>query len=473
MDNQYCETLVAVDYNRQFHVIFLSHHQTFRFDRSRPNTLPPATESNILNRISLIYRQPTSILKERVCFPMKRYHHSTDRKWLMPLTVLGVLCCIFLLTVGRAKYPAGKVGSSSSSSELRSNSDLGDPLKLPNLPRFAYLISGTKGEVGQVKRLLQAVYHPRNYYLLHLDLEASDAERLELAKYVKSAAIRMFGNVMVIGKADLVTYRGPTMIASTLHGIAVLLKTAGDWDWFVNLSSSDYPLMPQDDILHIFSYLPRDLNFLEHTSSIGWKEFHRARPIIIDPGLYHSKKSGVFPVKEKRSMPACSEWVVLSRSFLEFCVWGWDNLPRTLLMYYTNFLASQEGYFHTVVCNHKDYQNTTVNHDLHYITWDNPPKQNPVSLTSEHFEGMVASGAPFARRFEKGDEVLDRIDRELLGRARNGFTPGGWCMGSGGKDGCAVYGSPDGIKPSVSSKKLEKLLMKLLDSESFRSKQCK
>ncbi|CAN1769866.1 Beta-glucuronosyltransferase GlcAT14A [Linum perenne] len=325
----------------------------------------------------------------------------------MPLTVLGVLCCIFLLTVGRAKYPAGKVGSSSSSSELRSNSDLGDPLKLPNLPRFAYLISGTKGEVGQVKRLLQAVYHPRNYYLLHLDLEASDAERLELAKYVKSAAIRMFGNVMVIGKADLVTYRGPTMIASTLHGIAVLLKT------------------------------------------------------------------------EKRSMPASfkvftgSEWVVLSRSFLEFCVWGWDNLPRTLLMYYTNFLASQEGYFHTVVCNHKDYQNTTVNHDLHYITWDNPPKQNPVSLTSEHFEGMVASGAPFARRFEKGDEVLDRIDRELLGRARNGFTPGGWCMGSGGKDGCAVYGSPDGIKPSVSSKKLEKLLMKLLDSESFRSKQCK
>lgn len=26
------------------------------------------------------------------------------------------------------------------------------------------------------------------------------------------------------------------------------------------------------DLLHIFSYLPRDLNFLEHTSNIGWKE---------------------------------------------------------------------------------------------------------------------------------------------------------------------------------------------------------
>ncbi|CAN0926631.1 Beta-glucuronosyltransferase GlcAT14C [Linum grandiflorum] len=413
---------------------------------------------------------------------MKRYHHTTDRKWLMPLTVLGVICCIFLLTSGRTKYPAAKNPASSSSfGELRSSSfssgvDLGDPLKLPKLPRFAYLISGTKGEVGQVKRLLQAAYHPRNYYLLHLDLEASDAERVELAKYVKSAAlIRTFGNVMVIGKADLVTYRGPTMIASTLHGIAVLLKMDLDWDWFVNLSSSDYPLMPQDDILHMFSYLPRDLNFLEHTSSIGWKEFHRARPIIIDPGLYHSKKSGVFSAKEKRSMPASfkvftgSEWVVLSRSFLEFCVWGWDNLPRTLLMYYTNFLASQEGYFHTAVCNHKDFQNTTVNHDLHYITWDNPPKQNPVSLTSEHFQDMVASGAPFARRFEKGDKVLDRIDRELLGRASDGFAPGGWCRDTA----CGVYGSSDGIRPSVSSKRLEKLLLRLLHPESFRSKQCK
>jgi len=26
------------------------------------------------------------------------------------------------------------------------------------------------------------------------------------------------------------------------------------------------------DILHIFSYLPRYLNFIEHTSNIGWKE---------------------------------------------------------------------------------------------------------------------------------------------------------------------------------------------------------
>ncbi|KAL5991972.1 Beta-glucuronosyltransferase GlcAT14A [Asimina triloba] len=162
-----------------------------------------------------------------------------------------------------------------------------------------------------------------------------------------------------------------------------------------------------------------------------------------------------------------SAWVVLSRSFLEFCIWGWDNLPRTLLMYYTNFLSSPEGYFHTVICNSKDYQNTTVNHDLHYIMWHTPPRQHPMILTSRHFDGMVESGAPFARKFAKDNPVLDRIDRELLKRSPGGFTPGGWCRGSSllGRDPCVVFGNPEVIRPSNSSKRLERLLLKLLDPE--------
>ncbi|KAJ8532949.1 hypothetical protein K7X08_015838 [Anisodus acutangulus] len=179
--------------------------------------------------------------------------------------------------------------------------------------------------------------------------------------------------------------------------------------------------MTQHDTLHIFSYLPRDLNFLVTL------EFSRARPIIIDPGLYHLKKSGVFWAKEKISMPASfkvfmgSEWVMLSRSFLEFCIWSWDNLPRTLLMYYTNFLYSLEGYFHTIVCNHKDYQNTTMNHDLHYIKWEN---KYPINLALKHFEDMVQSGVPFARTFATDDPVLDKIDKDILRRSSGRFSPG-------------------------------------------------
>ncbi|KAL6142090.1 hypothetical protein ACLB2K_060373 [Fragaria x ananassa] len=416
---------------------------------------------------------------------MKRTTNNQSQ-WLVILTATSafLLLALLALTITHARY-----SSSAADYDHRrfANPDHnfidGDDsygLELPRLPRFAYLLTGSKGEGPQLKRLLQAAYHPRNHYLLHLDLEASDAERLELAKYVKSESVmHAFRNAMVFGAADLVTVKGPTVMAATLHAVAILLKRAGDWDWFINLSASDYPLMSQDDLLHIFSYLPRDLNFLEHTSDIGWKENQRARPIIIDPGLYHNKKSGVFWAKERRSMPASfklfmgSTGVVLTRSFLEFCILGWDNLPRTLLMYYTNFLQSPEGYFHTVICNHKDYQNTTVNHDLHYIRWDSLPKLNPVNLTLEHYNDIIQAGAPFAGPFTRDDPVLDKIDKELLGRPSGHLTPGGWCLGRVGKDRCSVYGNPVAVKPSVVSKRLEKLIVKLLDSENFRSKQCK
>ncbi|XP_010920618.2 beta-glucuronosyltransferase GlcAT14C [Elaeis guineensis] len=394
-----------------------------------------------------------------------------ERKWLALLLGISLLTLSLLFATiapGKPRIP----------------SDL-DPTaggrRPPRPPRLAYMISGSRGDGLRLRRALQALYHPWNFYLLHLDLAAPPEERVDLVAYARSEpAFAEFRNVRVVENADPVSHKGPTMIACTLHAVAILLREFEEWSWFINLSAADYPLMPQDDILHVFSYLPRDLNFIEHTSNIGWKEYQRARPIIVDPGLYVSNKTNVFWAKEKRSMPASfklfvgSSWVVLARPFLEFCIWGWDNLPRTLLMYYTNFLSSTEGYFHTVICNSKDFQNTTVNHDLRFMMWDNPPRQDPLNLTSQNFDLMVDSGAPFARTFTKDDPVLDRIDRELLGRSSGRFSQGGWCLGSSrfGKDPCAVYGKPGVIRPTMGSRRLERLLLKLLDSENFRPRQC-
>ncbi|KAL6591053.1 hypothetical protein ACP70R_050106 [Stipagrostis hirtigluma subsp. patula] len=83
--------------------------------------------------------------------------------------------------------------------------------------------------------------------------------------------------------------------------------------------------------------------------------------------------------------------MALSRPFVEYCVRGWDNLPRTLLMYYSNFISSPEGYFHTVVCNADEFKKTTVNHGLHYIWWDNPPKQHPHYVTMDDLEWLPAT----------------------------------------------------------------------------------
>ncbi|KAE8662186.1 Core-2/I-branching beta-1,6-N-acetylglucosaminyltransferase family protein isoform 2 [Hibiscus syriacus] len=171
-------------------------------------------------------------------------------------------------------------------------------------PRLAYLISGTKGDSHRMMRTLQAVYHPRNQYVLHLDLDDPPREGMELSNMVKiDSTFREVENVRVMAQSNLVTYKGPTMIACTLQSIAILLKESLEWDWFLNLSASDYPLVTQDDLLHVFSNLSRDLNFIEHTQIAGWKLSLRGKPIIVDPGLYLSKKSYIAWTTQRRSLP--------------------------------------------------------------------------------------------------------------------------------------------------------------------------
>ncbi|KAF3781604.1 Beta-glucuronosyltransferase [Nymphaea thermarum] len=422
-----------------------------------------------------------------------------EKKWMLMLGVVSFvsLLLLFIMTSGAASslpffggrssdnkpvFVEAKLSASSSRPSPSSTSSYGSSgAGGVRVPRIAYLISGSVGDGEALKRTLEALYHPINEYVVHLDLEAPMDERLGFIQYVRNHPVyAKIGNVYAVTKANLVTYRGPTMVANTLHAAAILLKKSADWDWFINLSASDYPLITQDDLLHTLTDIPRGLNFIEHTSDIGWKEFQRAKPIIIDPGLYMTKKSDVFWVSERRSVPTAfklftgSAWMMLSRSFIEFCLWGWDNLPRTVLMYYANFISSPEGYFHTVICNVNEFRNTTVNHDLHFISWDNPPKQHPHFLNLEDFQRMTDSNAPFARKFHRDDPVLEKIDKELLGRSAGTLVPGGWCAGEthNGSDPCSVIGDRTLLKPGPGAARLKNLITGLLSAEDFREKQC-
>ncbi|KAK1302798.1 hypothetical protein QJS10_CPB12g00320 [Acorus calamus] len=200
-------------------------------------------------------------------------------------------------------------------------------------------------------------------------------------------AARMFGNVDVLGKPDAATFMGSSVLASMLHAAAVMLRLGGRWDWFITLSAADYPLVSQDDLFHAFSSAPREINFIDHTSDIGWKDYHRVQPIVVDPGIYLARRVQIFHATERRPTPESfkfftgSPWVILSRPLIEFCILGWDNLPRTLLLYFTNALIPEESYFHSVACNSQGFQNTTVNSDLRYMVWDNPPGWSPISST--------------------------------------------------------------------------------------------
>ncbi|KAK8651891.1 hypothetical protein V6N13_141467 [Hibiscus sabdariffa] len=228
---------------------------------------------------------------------------NMEKKWVFPLVISSLICTILLVTCFNmgivspvhkinsifSIFPAHMSMNQRKPGYAESKIDTGPlpPPPAPGLPRFAYLVSGSKGDLEKLWRTLHALYHPRNQYVVHLDLEAPAEERLTLASRIKNHTVfSKVGNVYMITKANMVTYRGPTMVANTLHACAIHLNRSKDWDWFINLSASDYPLVTQDDLIHAFSDLNRNLNFIEHTSQLGWKADKRAMPLVIGPGLY-------------------------------------------------------------------------------------------------------------------------------------------------------------------------------------------
>ncbi|XP_068669288.1 beta-glucuronosyltransferase GlcAT14A-like [Aristolochia californica] len=357
----------------------------------------------------------------------------------------------------------------------RSFSTLPNPF--PPTPRIAYFITGSAGDKDRMLRLLFAVYHPRNRYLLHLDTRALQQEREDLAADVGSVYVfNTVGNVDVVGNADTVNYGGSTPIASVLHGAAILLKPWGDWDWFVNLRAGDYPLITQDDFLHILSFLPRDFNFIEHTSKIGWKEYQRIKSVVVDPGIYLASLRGrMFFGSRMRPLPAAykfftgSPFVILSRELIDFSVLGYENLPRTLLLYFTNIKSSHQGYFQTLACNSREFRSAVINSNLRFEAWDNPPRLEPRNLKLSDYNKMVTRGAAFAGSFQPNDPVLDKIDKAILHRRWGKLAPGGWCVG---RDPCEQLGELDILRPDRGAKRFEKLLLKLLATENFRSNIC-
>ncbi|KAL4374635.1 hypothetical protein HN51_008462 [Arachis hypogaea] len=158
---------------------------------------------------------------------------GAERKWLFTLAVF--LTFIVLIMSSFSSFSSPKT--------FPSLVQHGSPYP----PSFTYFISGGHQNKDQILRLMLAVYHPRNRYLLHLGRDAGDGERLALVSAVMAVpAIQAFGNVDVVRNADWITYLGSFNVALTLRAAAIMLKLDFGWNWFITLSARDYPLITQD-----------------------------------------------------------------------------------------------------------------------------------------------------------------------------------------------------------------------------------
>lgn len=127
-------------------------------------------------------------------------HGSTGgrrTKWLLLVCICGLLSlCTVLGGIKFSSQPAVRAARPQQSPlpllrESRAGALLSPAVggAQAALPAIGYLIMTSKGSTLQLQRLLLAVWHPHNVYLLHLDADASAHEHQALADFVKNEAL--------------------------------------------------------------------------------------------------------------------------------------------------------------------------------------------------------------------------------------------------------------------------------------------
>ncbi|MDD2710491.1 MAG: beta-1,6-N-acetylglucosaminyltransferase [Verrucomicrobiae bacterium] len=285
----------------------------------------------------------------------------------------------------------------------------------------------------QAVRMVEALWHPDNVYLIHVDQKADDAFAGSLAeRFSKLSNVRFLPRRRVV-------WGGYSLVQVHLDAMSVLLEWDSRWTHFVNLSGQDYPVRPQSKIME-FLASNAPMNFIE------------ARPVddgvaqLLTGYLWEEDPQKGTVVNRGKRQPLSgldcplfsgSGWHMLSRDFCRHVCF--DRTMNRFVKFFRRVVASDEAFFQTALLN-GEFRDTHVNHPFRFIELQAPdaaygggiladiretdegmelkPNQrnHPRTIVSDDLERLKGYPAFFARKFdpEVDARILDLIDGELL-----------------------------------------------------------
>ena len=251
---------------------------------------------------------------------------------------------------------------------------------------------------GQFKRLFRAIYHPANYYLVHVDKRSGVGLQTEIQDFLSS-----FTNASLL-KSQSTRWGGYSLVDAELRGIEELLKFGSEWEFFINLSAQDFPLKSQ---MYIQDFLSRNIgkDFIRvaNQSKFCPGTLSRIQNYVAEFGNWVLRT----PIKRQYLRGVTpyigNQWMILSRKFCEFLCYS-PEVER-FKRFYRHTYISDEGFFQTVIMN-TSYKGIIVNDDKRTIDWVpvGTIKLRPRDFTSKDAEFLLASQGLFARKF---DETVD------------------------------------------------------------------
>ncbi|XP_030646535.1 xylosyltransferase 2 [Chanos chanos] len=306
-----------------------------------------------------------------------------------------------------------------------------DLSKVENPVRIAFVLMVHGRAVRQLKRLLKAIYHKDHFYYIHVDKRSNYLHR-EVLKMAEQ-----YPNVRATPWRMVTIWGGASLLKAYLRSMQDLLSMLDwEWDFFINLSATDFPTRTNDELV-VFLSQNRDKNFLK---SHGRENARFIKKQGLDRLFHecdnHMWRLGERTIPEGLEVSGGSDWFSLTRRFVEYVVNSEDELVTGLKQFYTYALLPAESFFHTVLGNSL-MCDTLVDNNLRVTNWNrklgckcqykhivdwcgcSPNDFKPTDLIRIQ---QLTRPTFFARKFEStvNQEAIDILDAHLYGH----YPPG-------------------------------------------------
>ncbi|XP_018423372.1 PREDICTED: xylosyltransferase 2 isoform X1 [Nanorana parkeri] len=309
-------------------------------------------------------------------------------------------------------------------------SDVGAPP--PEKPlRIVYMLVVHGRAMRQLRRLIKAIYHKDHFYYIHVDQRSNylHGEVVQLAQH--------FTNIRVTPWRMITIWGGASLLTMYLRGMQDLLEIPDwPWDFFINLSATDYPTRTNEELV-LFLSKYKEKNFLK---SHGRDNARFIKKQGLDR-LFHECDSHMWRLGERQIpegivVDGGSDWFALTRKFVNYVTYTQDFLVSELRRFYKYTLLPAESFFHTVLENSHDCD-TLVDNNLRVTNWNRKLGCrcqykhivdwcgcSPNDFKPQDVVRLQQLSRPtfFARKFESAvnQEVLDILDAHLFGEPAPG-----------------------------------------------------
>ncbi|KAG7505398.1 xylosyltransferase 2 [Solea senegalensis] len=300
-----------------------------------------------------------------------------------------------------------------------------------NPVRVAFVLMVHGRAVRQLKRLMKAIYHRDHYYYIHVDKRSGYMHREVLQ------IVQQFPNVRATPWRMVTIWGGASLLKAYLRSMQDLLSMVDwKWDFFINLSATDFPTRTNDELVAFLSQ-HRNKNFLK---SHGRENARFIKKQGLDR-LFHECDNHMWRLGE-RSIPeglevsGGSDWFALTRRFVEYVINSQDDLVSGLKQFYSYALLPAESFYHTVLGN-SHMCDSLVDNNLRVTNWNrklgckcqykhivdwcgcSPNDFKPQDLIRIQ---QLSRPTFFARKFEStvNQEAIEILDTHLYGQ----YAPG-------------------------------------------------